>query len=210
MTDSAALLLLADSQLLFRPDQLPQLVQRFAGRNSGNEITTAYIGAANGNQPEFFELACSALETLFGKTLPCHFIRTAQDLLPQPVDVLILAGGSVRAGWEFLQQPRIKHWLEACYRQADAVIIGVSAGAIHLGGGCDPEMPLPQAQTCLGWAPVFVAAHEEKAGWPSQAIWQAGDVAVDFCGLPLGGGCWIERGRTMPVGKGVVSVRRQP
>ena len=71
-------------------------------------------------------------------------------------------------------------------------------------------MPLPQAQTCLGWAPVFVAAHEEKAGWPSQAIWQAGDVAVDFCGLPLGGGCWIEQGRTMPVGKGVVSVRRQP
>ncbi len=204
----AALLLLADSQLLFRPEQLPQLVQRFASRPAGS-VTAAYIGAANGHQPEFFALACSALETLLGTAVPCHCIRSVQDLPPQPVEVLVLAGGSVQAGWEFLRQPAVHDWLQRCHAQTGAVIIGVSAGAIHLASGYDPEMSPPQPQTCLGWAPLFVAAHEERDGWPSQRIWQAGDLALDFCGLLLGGGVWIEQGVQLPVGKGMVCVRRQ-
>ncbi|HVK99562.1 MAG TPA: hypothetical protein VM553_07120 [Dongiaceae bacterium] len=205
----SALLLLADSQLLFRPAQLPQLLQRARPRSA------AYIGAANGHQPEFFELAQAALATLYGtlygQPVPCHFIRNQHELPAQPSDLVIMAGGSVTAGWEFLQQPWLQRWLNACRAEADAVFIGVSAGAIHLASGCDPERPSPRAQTYLGWAPLFIAAHEETQQWPSRQCWQTARQAPDstgqdftrlaFAGLPMGAGLWWEAGIGQSMGK---------
>jgi cyanophycinase len=204
----SALLLLADSQLLFRPDQLPQLLRHCTGqeRSTSQPLSAAYIGAANGNRPEFFDLACSALATLFGQPVPCHFIQSESDIPPKPCALVILAGGSVETGWAFLQQQPVRDWLEACRSEADAVFIGVSAGAIHLASGCDPEQPSPCAQTYLGWAPLFVAVHEEGENWPTLQVWREAASSqafssLPFAGLPMGGGLWVENDNGKTVGK---------
>lgn len=202
------LLLLADSQLLFRPDQLPQLLRHCSGqeRSTAKPLSAAYIGAANGNRPEFYDLARSALATLFGQPVPCHFIQSESDIPPGPCALVILAGGRVETGWAFLQQQPVRDWLETCRSEADAVFIGVSAGAIHLASGCDPEQPSPRAQTYLGWAPLFVAVHEEGENWPTARIWreakslQASGI-LTFAGVPMGGGLWLDDGGCEPVGR---------
>ena len=193
MNARAALLLLADSQLLFRPERLPQVAKHFAGR----VVQAAYVGASNGNQPAFYELACAALETLLGQPVPCTFVRTAGDLPEQPVNLLVLAGGSVSLGWAFLQQPALRSWLDGILNDPQALAIGVSAGAIHLARGCDPEQcdpeqPGPLAQSYLDAFPHFIAVHEEQQHWPSRQVWQAGGCAGEFVAIPLGGGLWCQ------------------
>lgn len=196
MSTQAALLLLADSQLLFRPQALSPLIQHFAGRSP----RAAYVGAANGHQPEFYELACAALEALFGRPVPCAFVRGAMDISRQPVDLLILAGGSVSRGWEFLQQPDVQLWVNNILAQEPAAAIGVSAGAIHLGRGCDPEQPSPVAQSYLDAFPHFIAVHEEQQAWPSRAVWRADGSAGEFIPIPFGGGLWVQNGKRTTLG----------
>lgn len=192
MTDTSALLLLADSQLLFRPQLSPQVQQFFAARPPGVVLRAAYIGASNGHQAEFFQLACAGLEALLARPLTCEFIRTEHDIPALPVDLVLLAGGSVSTGWEFLQRPALRQWLEQCRLRPGTLIIGVSAGAIQLARGCDPEQPAPQGQTFLDWLPLFIAVHEEAQGWPSRQIWQRDAPQLDFAGIPFGGGLWCE------------------
>lgn len=196
MTVQAALLLLADSRLLFQPDALPQVRRQLAGRT----LQAAYIGAANGHQPEFYELACAGLEALLGGPVPCAFVRSAGDIPAAPVNLLLLAGGSVSAGWAFLQQPEMEAWVRDVLHDPQAVVIGISAGAIHLARGCDPALPVPQARIFLDGLPHFIAVHEEHQGWPSRQVWQAGGAAGEFIPLPLGGGLWYCQGERRPVG----------
>lgn len=188
MSAQAALLLLADSQLLFRPERLPQVAQHFAGRT----VQAAYVGAANGDQREFLELACAALETQFARPVPCAFVRAAEQIPPQPVNLLLLGGGSVSLGWEFLRQPALRAWVSGVLENPDALVIGVSAGAIHLGRGCDPESPHPVAQAYLDAFPHFIAVHEEQQGWPSRQVWLVGGTQGEFVPIALGGGLWVQ------------------
>lgn len=197
MTVRAALLLLADSQLLFRPSAVPQAARHLAGR----PLQAAYVGAANGHQVEFFELACAGLNSLLGREVPCRPVMSADDAIGPPPSVVILAGGSVSAGWDFIHQPVVRHWLQRIGDNPNALVVGVSAGAIHLGRGCDPEQMNPLAQPYLEWLPHFVAVHEEQQGWPSRQVWQAGGQRGDFLAIPFGGGLWVQDDRITPVGR---------
>ena len=197
MNGQAALLLLADSQLLFQPLQLPQLRRHFAGR----AVHAAYVGAANGHQQAFFELACAALESQFEQAVVCDFIREGRDVVQCRPNLVILAGGSVEAGWQFLQQPDVQQWLTPIYQDAGALFVGVSAGAIHLAQGCDPEHPKPVPRHFLNWYPHFVAVHEEQQGWPSREIWEQGGSQGHFVGIPLGGGLWVQAGKVERLGR---------
>lgn len=197
VTVRATLLLLADSQLLFRPSAVPQAARHLAGHSP----QAAYVGAANGNQAEFFELACAGLAALLGREVPCRHIKSAADVAGPMPSVVILAGGSVSMGWDFLRQPPVRHWLQRIGDDPDALVIGVSAGAIHLGRGCDPEQTNPLAQPYLDWLPHFVAVHEEQQGWPSRQVWQAGGQQGDFLGIPFGGGLWVQGDQITPVGR---------
>ena len=187
--EHGALLMLADSQLLFRPDVMPWVAEHFAGRYP----RAAYIGAANANRPAYFELACAGLESLVGQSVPTVFIREERDIPAYPADILVLAGGSVTAGWQFLRQESVRAWLDSVWRQPGSLAIGVSAGAIHLARGCDPEVPEPQAQPYLGWLPHFLAVHEEQQQWPSRLHWQNGGRDGDFIGVHMGAGLWFDR-----------------
>ncbi len=153
-------------------------------------MEAAYIGAANRNDPVFYELACSALSGLFGPTASCTSIRTDMDVQQHRSNLVILAGGSVTLGLEFMQRPVVAQWLRQIHADPHAAFIGLSAGAIHLGRGCDPDSSAPVAEAYLDWFPHFVAVHEAQLGWPSQRIWEEGGRSGQFVGIPLGGGVW--------------------
>lgn len=197
VTIRAALLLLADSQLLFRPAAVPQAVRHLAGR----PLQAAYVGAANGNQAEFYELACAGAASLLGRTVPCRPITSVDDTSGLLPSVVILSGGNVSMGWDFIRQPAMQHWLQCISNNPYALVIGVSAGAIHLGRGCDPEQVNPQAQLYLDWLPHFVAVHEEQQDWPSRQVWLAAGRHGNFLGIPFGGGLWVQGDRWESVGR---------
>jgi len=181
---SSALLLLADSQLFFREQSAPQLHslmrQRFPAA-----VDAAYIGAANGNEAAYYELACQALDTLTGRKNNIAFVADLADLPSEPCSLVILAGGSVGLGWEFISKPPVWDWLHRCHHSPDSLMIGVSAGALHMAGGLDPERPGQGRQTFLGWLPFDIAVHEEHQSWPSL-------IRPPALGIPMGGGIWVE------------------
>lgn len=178
-----ALLLLADSQLLFRQDKAPELHCRMKERFP-NGIEVAYLGASNDHDPEFYELACAGICALIGQECVVHPVCSERDL-PQPCPVVVLAGGSVAKGWEMLRRAPVQTWLQRCRGLEGSVIIGVSAGAMHLASGFDPEQPQHGLQTFLNWFPHPVAVHEEESGWPSLQ----GPAGI---GIPMGAGLWVE------------------
>lgn len=178
-----AFLLLADSQLLFREDKAPELHRRVKSRFT-QTVEMAYIGAANGNDPAFYELACEAIRSVSGRQCEIHWVNRGSEL-PPPCSLVILSGGSVSAGWEFLSEPRVLDWLLSCRDVPDSLMVGVSAGAIHMARGKDPEQAHSAHQHFLNWLPFNVAVHEEREGWPSLEN-------VAGIGIPLGGGVWAE------------------
>lgn len=182
---SNALLLLADSQLLFRAASAPALHSRIRNRFNA-PVDAAYIGAANGNDPSFYDFACQAINTLLGRKCNTRFICHEKELPAEPSPLVVLAGGSVSKGWEFLSQPAVANWLQRSHQLQGSLMIGVSAGAIHLARGIDPEQPHQGSQPYLHWLPLDVAVHEEQQGWPSL-------VEQPALGIPMGGGLWVER-----------------
>ncbi|RLT96189.1 MULTISPECIES: hypothetical protein [unclassified Ketobacter] len=187
---SSAMLLLADSQLLFRTGSAPELLQTVRQRFTTG-VDAAYIGAANGNDRAFYQLACAGLDALTGHHNNTRLVAEVSDLPPSPSPLVMLAGGSVARGWAFLSEPRVRHWLHCCHRLTGSLIIGVSAGAIHLANGLDPEQPDRGRQTFLNWLPYDIAVHEEQQHWPSLTGFPA-------LGIPFGGGIWVETGSGQP------------
>lgn len=178
-----ALLLLADSQLLFREDKAPELHRRVKTRFP-HTMDAAYIGAANGDDPTFYELACEGIRHLLGRDGTVRWVRPGAEL-PLPCPLVILAGGNVSVGWDRLKEQRMRDWLRRCRDLSNSLMVGVSAGAIHMARGKDPEQAHSVHQHFLNWLPFNVAVHEEREGWPSLE-------GVAGIGIPLGGGVWVE------------------
>ena len=83
-------------------------------------------------------------------------------------------------------EKQVRGWLQRCHELPCSLMIGVSAGAIHLANGIDPDRPELGCQPFLNWFPHCIAVHEEHQGWPS-LVKQRG------LGIPLGGGVWVEQ-----------------
>lgn len=203
-----ALLLLADSQLLFRPQQTPLLFSHVQCRFSVAPHV-AYLGAANNNQDEYFDLAQSGIRNLVGMDCPVHWIKTLDDVPGHPFDVVVLSGGDVTAGWGFLGQSKVQQWLLHSHALPNSLMVGVSAGAIHMARGCDPDRKEPHEQIYLGWHSAFIAVHEEAVGWPSLSMINAHKPRWDAMGIPMGGGLWVEGQHQYQIGKPCVDRTKQ-
>lgn len=157
--NSARLFLLADSAPLFDDDFVARL-------GNCSEMPGVYIGASNGDRPEYFEIA-EAFFQLLGASPSVHLRAETESYLADPdrASVIILAGGDVGRGWRYLNKPVIRDWLET-QRKAGSVFLGISAGAIHLGQGLNEQGRL---RPYLNWLKDGIAAHEEASGWPSRA-----------------------------------------
>ncbi len=155
-------ILLADSRPLFHSPVLHPLL---LGQISHQAVNTGiYIGAANHDDPEFYALACGAFDRL-GLNHHHHLKRgneQATNLTLQPA-IIILSGGRMNPGWDYLSQPKIRQWLDI-HRSLGSMFIGISAGAIHLASGLDDS---GRFQTYLHWVKTAIAVHEEAENWPS-------------------------------------------
>jgi len=135
----------------------------------------AYIGAASGDDPWFFE----AIKALFKQSGagrvdlveladPNDNRLKAQALL-QSADVLFFSGGDVELGMKILHERGVLKLIHKRFR-AGAVLGGLSAGSILLARQWlrwrDPEDDATaEPFDCIGIAPLICDMHDEDEGW---------------------------------------------
>src|ERR1700739_2233576 len=129
------LYLLANSQLLFwkRRDRL-LLEAALDGLAQDTPLSAAYIGASNGDRPEFYEIfeaAVDAIGITDRRMIDSSFGPDHRAFLERR-PLIVLAGGDVRLGWNIFEKTGMKDVILGRYAQA-AVLVGISAGAVQLG-----------------------------------------------------------------------------
>jgi len=184
--------LFADSQLLFWKvddrlflDSVRDLLER-------PQPKAAYLGASNGDDPNFYALFQAAMEGIGVRD--CCMINSqlseGEASFLSEADLILLAGGDVQRGWEAFKNNGVREMVVKRYLEG-AVLIGISAGSVQLGWFGWPEGDLTQDQLfdTFRLVPFVVDAHDEKNAWRNlrQSINFCGGV-VHGIGLPWGGG----------------------
>lgn len=197
------LYLLADSQLLFwkRQDRLI-LETALDGLARDTPISAAYIGASNGDRPEFygiFEAAVDAIGIADHRMIDSSFGPDDRAFL-EYAQMIVLAGGDVRLGWNTFEKTGMKDVILSRYAQG-AVLVGVSAGAVQLGRYGIVEAPESSATELLevfNLVPVVIDTHDERAEWArlSRTI-QLLEGAATGLGIPSGGGVIVHADSTI-------------
>ncbi len=186
------IVLLADSQLLFLRDEAGAFLERVRAMLNDDEAEinlspkAAYLGASNGDAPEFYDLFQAAMESIHLKDrrlIPAE--PSAEDLAYlAAADLILLAGGDTARGYRAFETSGIKDRLVERY-YGGALLLGISAGAVQLGmKGWDGE----RLFDTLRLVPFVVDVHDEPS-WSGllKAVPKAGEYARGF-GVPTGGG----------------------
>lgn len=173
----APLYLLADSQLLFAGAGEPSILER-ARYHLPAAPRAAYLGAANGDDPVFYELfeaAVTAVGIRERRLVGSLFADDDRAWLAG-AHLVVLSGGDVERGWRIFEQSGIRDALLERYA-AGAVLLGVSAGAVHLGWDF------------LHLVPARIGAHAEADGWSDlRRRMRKAREPVRGLGIPTGGG----------------------
>lgn len=184
------LFLLADSQLLFWKEQDRLFTEKIREHLDSSRPTAAYIGASNGDNPEFYSIFQAAMDGI-GLTdcrmIPSH--PSTEDLrFLGSADLILLAGGDVEQGWKTFTENGLKEIIVQ-RRFEGAVLVGVSAGAVQLGSGTLVQASTMQKLPLFQFAPFYVAAHDEAAEWwDLRALVTLADEEARGIGIPIGGG----------------------
>lgn len=185
--------LLADSQLLFWRDEEGRLFfQRglalMEEDEPGKAFKAAYLGASNGDAPEFYDLFVAAMGELgIRDSMHIHAEPSAEEMaFFEQADLILLAGGDIDRGWQAFQANGLQQKLIERY-YGGAMLIGLSAGAVQLGLKGWNEQDETLFDT-LRLVPFVVDAHDEPS-WTRlhQIVPKAGEHARGF-GIPSGGG----------------------
>jgi cyanophycinase len=197
------LYLLADSQLLFwkRQDRL-LLEAALDGLARDTPLSAAYIGASNGDRPEFygiFEAAVDAVGITDRRMIDSSFGPDDRAFLER-AQLIVLAGGDVRLGWNTFEQTGMKDVILGRHAQG-AVLVGISAGAVQLGrhGIVEtPESPATELLDVFKLVPVVIDTHDERAEWArlSRTIHLLQGAATGL-GIPSGGGVIVHADTTI-------------
>ena len=190
MPELKPICLFADSSLLFWRDEGRLFLDSIMGRIERPNPRAAYIGAANGDQPEFyniFEAAMDAVGIAERRMIHSSFPPADQRWLTE-ADLILLAGGDFERGWRAMTETGMNEFIAGRYVEG-AILMGVSAGAMHLGLAGWAEGEPDSLIESLGLAPFIVSAHDEKNDWEELklAVRQMEGVAVGL-GIPSGGG----------------------
>ncbi|MCP5051432.1 MAG: type 1 glutamine amidotransferase-like domain-containing protein [bacterium] len=189
--------LFADSQVLFWNsgkglfiDRLKQTIESDENRPEG-EIKAAYIGASNGNKPEYFDIFVAAMNQI-GITNCRHILSkpTVDDYsYLRTSDLVLLAGGSTATGWNSIKRTDLREKIVECYHNG-AVLVGISAGAIQLGlRGWKKTKRIPKDLfETFQIVPAVVDVHDES-DWEflRTMVHYLGNTNRGF-GIPAGGG----------------------
>lgn len=204
--------LLADSYILFWRNGNRLFIEKIREQLDAPNPTTAYLGASNGDAPEFYQLFQAAMESIGLQS--CRMIPsvpTEEDTkFLAAADLVLLAGGDVERGWNVFQERGMKD-LIVQKRYDGAVLIGVSAGAVQLGLGTLLETATMKKLSLFQFAPFYVGAHEEESDWWNlrALVNLAGDGARGI-GIPAGGGMvYSPDGTVEPIRKTLTEFERQ-
>lgn len=161
-----AIYLLADSILLFRKDAAGQpVLQSIRQHIDTADPLAVYIGASNGDAPEFYDFFQGGMKKLGihrCQQIHSNFPKEDRQAL-QAADLILLAGGDPLLAWSTFEQSGMKVVLEEKYRQGTP-FIGISAGAINMATQWFEETA--QSLTPMfNWFPFIVDVHDEKANW---------------------------------------------
>lgn len=183
--------LLADSQLFFHQKGGVFALASVRAVIETKNPKAAYIGASNGDDPNYYTVFEAAMENIG--------IRTHRMILSLPseedsafldeADVIVLAGGSVERGWRVFQSSGLGEAIVERYSKG-VTLIGVSAGAVQLGMlGCSEEDGSPNDYVeTFKLVPYIVSAHDEEHDWEplKQAV-----RTVRIAGLAIPAGCGL-------------------
>jgi peptidase E len=185
------IILLADSQLLFYREEgepfLNRAVEACEEGDIGRPLKAAYLGASNGDAPEFYDLFVAAMGEVGvrdTRMIPSDPQPEDRSFL-ESADLILLAGGDVERGWDVFERTGLKEAITSRY-YAGALLLGVSAGAVQLGlkGWNEDEKIFDTFRL----VPFVIDVHDEP-GWArlGQIVPRAGEHARGF-GIPSGGG----------------------
>jgi len=186
--------LFADSQLLFWREHGQLFMKRVVTRE---RMKAAYVGAANGDNPDFYSIFVAAMEGV--GVFDCRMIPSAvseADLaFLNDADIILLAGGDVELGWRtFLANGLSKH-IAGRYSEG-ATLIGTSAGAVQLGlCGLAGDGSLIETFQLV---PFIIGAHEEADDWKTtRELLRLSPTNTKGIGLPTGGGAIYHEDQTL-------------
>ena len=206
------LYLLADSQLFFWKSDSSSLAERIRADLDSANPKAAYIGASNGDQPEFYSLFQAAMEAMGisnCRSVPSQPSREDISFIEE-ADLILLSGGDVERGWRTFEQNGIKE-LVPRKRFDGAILMGVSAGAIQLGLGCLSNSAQPKQIDMFHFAPFYVGAHdEENDWWDLRALVNLSQTDTRAIGIPAGGGAVYQSDGTLePIRKHLTELNRE-
>jgi cyanophycinase len=183
--------LLADSQLLFWGDERNLLLDSVGSMARQGAVRAAYIGASNGDAPEFYEIFEAAMNAAGVRR--CRMILSsfsgADESFVSTADIILLAGGDVERGWRVIDAVGLKGLITRRYFEG-ALLIGISAGAVQLGPfALAGENASGKLIEMLKLVPFVVGAHEEQQRWAGlrRAVLSLNGRA-NGVGIPAGGG----------------------
>jgi len=206
------LYLLADSQLLFVKSGDDSLAERIRTDLDNSKPSAAYIGASNGDQPEFYSLFVAAMESMEicdYRLVPSQPSREDISFL-ENADLIVLSGGEVERGWQVFERNGLKELLPR-KRFDGAVLMGVSAGAVQLGLGCLSNSSQPKQIDMFRFAPFYVGAHDEGNDWfDLRVLVNLAQSDARGVGLPAGGGAvYYADGTLEPLRKPLIEILKE-
>ena len=190
--------LLADSILLFLPTNGSLLLESVRRTAKSGSVRAAYIGASNGDEPEYYTMFESAAEA--AAISDCQMIPSVPSEMDysylDQADIILLSGGSVEKGWKIFETSGLKQTILKRYGEG-ATLIGISAGAVQLGlvGYADAEPCKTDLIYTFGLLPHVISAHEEQTEWTNlKALLEMLKPPVRGIGIPSGGGVICHQG----------------
>lgn len=192
-----SIFLLADSQLLFWRENGDLFLDRVVKERPRDQLKAAYIGASNGDHPDFYEIFVSAMEG--ARVFDCRMIPSvlsnADMAFLNDADIILLAGGDVEAGWSVFRTNGLSEHIVRRYVEG-ASLIGISAGAVQLGLCClTADGSLTDTFKLV---PFIIGAHEESANWKTTIdLLRLSEPGTRAIGLPAGGGAVYHPNQTI-------------
>jgi cyanophycinase len=186
--------LFADSQLLFWKTEGMLFLDsiRRVVMDSSPSPKAAYIGASNGDAPEFYSIFEAAMEGIGIRS--CEMILSSfpaeDESFLNEADIILLAGGDVEMGWNVFHETGMKEIILRRYYEG-AILIGISAGAVQLGlhGLIEKGQSRDELFDTFRLVPFIMGAHEERQEWETlKRTIRLLDGTAKGIGIPAGGG----------------------
>ncbi|HYG11377.1 MAG TPA: Type 1 glutamine amidotransferase-like domain-containing protein [Pyrinomonadaceae bacterium] len=183
--------LFADSSLLFWGEGGNLFLDSVRHLTARASPKAAYIGASNGDKPEFYSIFEAAMDGIgvHDRRMILRSFSAEERSFLNEADIILLAGGDVELGWNVFVETGMKEFITRRYDEG-AVLIGISAGAQQLGlfGNIEGSSGTELVST-FQLVPFLIDAHDEGQGWSRlRMAMRLLSGSARGIGIPAGGG----------------------